>query len=337
MMITITETGPGHADFHLFAELPKRIYPADSIRFKTQDSIPTDFLEACYLLKDGENVVARASIYDNPLLQYGGDHAFSVGNYECADREEYAVALLAHIISQVKTLGGKYLIGPMNGSTWEGYRFLADHDNPLFFTEPYHHLYYNNQFKQTGFETIAHYYSNIDRGIALDAPEILARERELQGRGVTIRPIDLANFEGEIRRVYDFNLVAFKTNFLYTPISREAFMKKYIQTKAYINPQLTLLAEDAEGNLVGYFFCIHDFYNTESKCLIVKTLARHPGAEWRGLGHVIGNVIYRKAVELGYTSAIHSFIYEQGTSTKLSTHFSGTHYRNYLLYGKHIA
>jgi hypothetical protein len=28
---------------------------------------------------------------------------------------------------------------------------------------------------------------------------------------------------------------------------------------------------------------------------------------------------------------------EQGTSTKLSTHFSGTHYRNYVLYGKHIA
>jgi len=336
-MITITETGPGRPDFHLFTALPRSIYPQDSLRFKVPDVVPTDFLKACYLLKDGENVVARASIYDNPLLRYAGDHAFSVGNYECADRMEYAGALLAHIVFTVKSWGGRYLIGPMNGSTWEGYRFLADHDNPLFFTEPYHHLYYHNQFKQAGFEAVAHYYSNIDHGLEPDNPEILVRERELQARGVSIRPIDLSNFEAEIGRVYDFNLLAFKTNFLYTPIGREAFMKKYMQTKVYINPELTLLAEDHAGNLVGYFFCIPDFYNTKSKSLIVKTLARHPGAEWRGLGHVIGNVIYRKAAELGYTSAIHSFIYEQGTSTKLSRHFSGSHYRNYVLYGKYIA
>lgn len=337
MMITITETGPGHPDFQLFTELPKRIYPPDSIRFKVPELVPADFLRACYLLKDGENVVARAGIYDNPLLEYAGGHAFSVGNYECADRMEYAGALLTFITDTVKSWGGKYLIGPMNGSTWESYRFLADHDNPLFFTEPYHHLYYNAQFERAGFKPIARYYSNIDHGIEPDNPEILVREREFQARGVTIRAIDLASFEAEIGRVYDFNLLAFKTNFLYTPITREAFMKKYMQTKAYINPELTLLAEDVEGNLVGYFFCIPDFYNTTSKSLIVKTLARHPGAEWRGLGHVIGNVIYRKAAALGFTSAIHSFIYEQGTSTQLSAHFSGTHYRNYVLYGKHIA
>lgn len=337
MMLTITETGPGQADFHLFTDLPRNIYAPDSIRFKVPDHISTDFLKGCYLLKDGENVVARASIYDNVLLQYEGGHAFSVGNYECADRMEYAEALLAFIDGIVKNRGGGYLIGPMNGSTWESYRFLADHDNPLFFTEPYHHLYYNAQFKRAGFEPIAHYYSNIDRGMELDNPEILVRERELQARGVTIRPIDLSDFEAEIGRVYDFNLLAFKTNFLYTPISKEAFLQKYVQTKAYVNPELTLLAEDAEGKLVGYFFCIPDFYNKESKCLIVKTLARHPDAEWRGLGHVIGNVVYRKATALGYTSAIHSFIYEQGTSRKLSTNFSGTHYRNYVLYGKHIA
>ncbi|PSL31301.1 hypothetical protein [Dyadobacter jiangsuensis] len=337
MTIAITETGPGRPDFHLFTDLPGRIYPPDSIRLKIPETIPTDFLRACFLVKDGGNVVARASIYDNPLMQYAGQRAFSVGNYECADRDEYASALLTHIMDSVKNWGGTYVIGPMNGSTWEGYRFLADHENPLFFTEPHHHLYYNQQFKDAGLAPIAQYYSNIDRGMELDNPEIVARAEELMAEGVTIRSIDLSDFEAEISRVYEFNLLAFKTNFLYTPISRETFLKKYLQTKAYINPDLTLLAEDKAGNLVGYFFCIHDFCNTQNKTLIVKTLARHPAPEWKGLGHVIGNLIYHKAVELGYTSAIHSFIYEQGTSTKLSTHFSGTHYRNYVLYGKHLA
>jgi L-amino acid N-acyltransferase YncA len=330
-MITITETGPGQSDFELFLELPGRI------RFKTPDLIPTDFLRTCFLVRDDGNVVARAALYDNPLLQYDGRHVFTIGNYECVGREEHASELLAHVTAVVKNWGGTYLIGPMNGSTWESYRFLTDHDNPLFFTEPYHHLYYNEQFKAAGFEPIAHYYSNIDHSLEFDNPAILAREQELKAQGVKIRPIDLSDFEAEISRVYDFNLLAFKTNFLYTPISREAFLNKYLQTKAYINPDLTLLAEDPAGNLLSYFFCIPDFYNTNNKSLIVKTLARHPAPEWRGLGHVVGNAIYRKAVELGYTSAIHAFIHEQGTSTKLSTNFSGTHYRSYVLYGKYIA
>ncbi|OJV22684.1 MAG: hypothetical protein BGO21_05890 [Dyadobacter sp. 50-39] len=335
-MITITSTRPGDQDFHMFTGLPSRIYPPDSLRFRMPDSIPIDFLRACYVLKDGDHAVARASIYDNPLLKYQGEHAFAIGNYECADCDEYASELLAHMVSTVKSWGGKQLVGPMNGSTWEAYRFLADHQNPLFFTEPCHHLYYNAQFRMAGFEPIAQYYSNIDYGLEPDSPEILLRERELRALGVRIRAIDLADFETEIGRVFDFNLLAFRKNFLYTPISREAFMKKYRQTKDYINPELTLLAEDAAGNLIGYFFCIHDFYNVKNKSLIVKTLARHPDPVWRGLGHVIGNVIYRKAAELGYASAIHSFIYEQGTSTKLSANFSGIRYRNYVLYGKQL-
>ncbi|WP_353719984.1 hypothetical protein [Dyadobacter sp. 676] len=335
-MTGIIETGPDRSDFHLFTEMLRDIYPADSMRFKTPDTVPTDFLTACYLLKDGETIVARAAVYDNPLIRYAGQRTFLVGNYECAVRDECARELLDHIISNVKKRGGEYLIGPMNGSTWESYRFLADQNNPLFFTEPYHHLYYNDQFKKMGFEPIARYFSNIDYGLEPDNPEILAREMDLKAKGMTIRPIDLSGFEAEISRIYDFNLLAFKTNFLYTPIGREAFMKKYMQVKGLIDPELTLLAEEAGGGLVGYFFCIRDFYNTVNKSLIVKTLARHPAPEWSGLGHVIGNVIYRKALELGYTSAIHSFIYEQGTSTKLSAHFSGSNYRNYLLYGRPI-
>ncbi|MCF0069473.1 hypothetical protein LZD49_03260 [Dyadobacter sp. CY261] len=336
-MMHIIETGPGMPDFHLFTELPRAIYPADSLRFKSSEAISIEFLKGCYVLLDDSKPVARASVYDNPLLEYAGKHAFSVGHYECVERDEYAAQLLTQVTSTVQSWGGEYLIGPMNGSTWESYRFLSGHENPLFFTEPCHHLYYNTQFVNAGFEPIAHYYSNIDRGMEPAHPEIVARAEELTALGMTIRPIDLADFEAEIERIFEFNTLAFKTNFLYTPISKEAFVKKYAQTKAYINPDLTLLAEDAAGNLIGYFFCIHDFFNTVNKSLIVKTLARHPAPEWRGLGHVIGNVIYRKAVELGYTSAIHSFIYEHGTSKKLSTNFSGSNYRNYVLYGKPIS
>lgn len=335
-MMNIIETAPGQPGFHLFSDLPLAIYPPDSPRFKTSQSIPLDFFRAFYVLTDNGKAVARACVYDNPSLKYNGDHAFMIGHYECGDQACYASELLVHIVSTVKSWGGKYLIGPMNGSTWESYRFQTSDENPLFFTENPHHLYYNTHFLDAGFEPIAHYYSNIDRLMHFDNPEMLIREREMREKGIIIRPIDLSDFEAEVERIYTFNALAFRTNFLFTPISKEAFVKKYVPFKAYMNPELTLLAEDASGNLVGYFFCLHDYFNLESKSLIVKTLARHPDPEWRGLGHVIGNMVYRKAVAMGYTSAIHSFIYEQGTSTKLSENFSGTRYRDYALYGKNI-
>jgi L-amino acid N-acyltransferase YncA len=335
-MTSILETKPGHTDFHLFADLPKRIYRAGSPRHLMPEHIPEDFLKTCYLLLDGGRPVARASVYDNPLLTFRGQHAFALGNYECEDDPAYAHLLLSHISSAVRYEGGEYLIGPMNGSTWENYRFAASHDNPLFFTEPYYHLYYNQHFADAGFEPIAQYYSNIDRHMQADHPAISKREQELREQGVKIRPIDLLHFGEEIERIYAFNNIAFRTNFLYTPIDQEAFIRKYTQTKKYIDPAFTLVAEDADENLIGYYFCLHDFLNPNEKSLIVKTLARHPDPRWSGLGHVIGNIVYRKAIEQGYTSAIHSFIYQQGTSTKLSAAFSGVNYRDYVLYGKKL-
>ena len=335
-MKEIIQTYPGQSDFHLFVDFPKQIYPAESIRFKSPGSIPEDFLKNCYLLADEGKIVARASIYNNPLLKYQGQHALTIGNYECENNPDYAREILSYIKSEAKYFGTKYLIGPMNGSTWENYRFGTSHENPTFFTELWHHLYYNTHFLCAGFEPIASYFSNIDRSMKFDNPDILKRELELAEQNVTIRPIDLLKFEEEIERIYDFNTVAFKTNFLYTPITKEAFVKKYIQSKKYLNPDFTLLAEDVNQNLIGYFFCIHDFFNINEKSLIVKTLARHPDPQWSRLGHVIGNVVYRRAVELGYKSAIHPYIYQQGTSTKLSANFSGANYKNYVLYGTEI-
>ena len=332
----IIRTNPGHADFQLFADFAKSIYEADSLRFKMPESVPEEFLKCCYLLFDNGKPVARASIYDNPLLQYHHQHALTIGNYECMDNPVYAAKILTHVQSEARLMNAPYLIGPMNGSTWENYRFGISDENPAFFTEQFHHLYYNRHFKDAGFEPIASYYSNIDRGMKFDKPEILKREQEFSEDGVVIRSIDLSHFEEEIERIYEFNSVAFKTNFLYTPIKKETFIAKYTHTKNYINPEFTLLAEDKNQDLIGYFFCLHDFFNSKEKSLIVKTLARHPDPKWGGLGHVIGNVIYRKAVDLQYTSAIHSFVYQHGTSTKLTANFSGINYRNYVLYGKKL-
>ncbi len=332
----IIKTNPSDADFHLFENLANVLYEANSVRHKQSDSLNLEYLSACYILTINDLVVLRLAIYDNPYFYYESKKVICIGNYEAFEDAEIATIMINHAKSEAKKLGAEYIIGPMNGSTWDAYRFSVSHDAPPFLMENYHHLYYNQHFTDNGFGVIGGYFSSKDTTLLYDAVPVLEREAALIADGVTFRNVELEHFDAELERLFDFNEMAFKTNFLYTPISKTAFLSKYKDTKRIINPDFVILAEDADKNLLGYFFCIQDFYNTNEKSLILKTIARHPDPRWRGLGHVIGNLIYRKAVEQGFTSIIHAFMYDEGYSTTISKNFSGNRYKYYHLYGQEI-
>ncbi len=335
-MTDIVKLKHGDNHFNLFENFPKEIYPADSLRFKVPESMNEEYLEACFMLIKAGRVHARAALYNNPHLKYQHKKAFCIGNYESVNDKESAHALLRHISSQAKKGGAEFLIGPMNGSTWDSYRFSVHHNHPHFFLEPYHHLYYNEHFSNSGFDIIGRYFSSIDTEAKSDNPALLKRENELKVAGVTFRNINLQDYEKELEKIFFLNAVAFNSNFLYTPISKEQFIKKYAETKGLIDAEFVIMAEDAEGNLIGYFFCINDFYKKEEKTIIVKTIARHPDKQWTGIGHVMGNMMYRKVIEKQYKTIIHSFMYQEGTSTPISKNFYGNSFKSYVLYGKEL-
>jgi len=335
-MFEIVKTQPGNSNFSHFENFLKEIYPEDSVVFKVPESINYEYLDAGYLLILNGKVQSRAALYNNPHLQYQHKKTSSIGNYEAVDDLDLSAKLLSHIADEAKNLGADYLIGPMNGSTWDAYRFSVHHDHPNFFLEPYHHLYYKDHFSNAGFAVIAGYYSSMETDLNINNPALVQREQELKEAGVKFRNINLDEYENELEKVFAFNAIGFKSNFLYTPISKDDFMRKYAQTKRFIDPQLVMLAEDAEGNLIGYFFCIRDFFNQASKTLIAKTVARNPDKKWTGIGHVLGNIICGRAFADGYQSIIHAFIYDEGTSRNLSKSFSGNSYKNYVLFGKEL-
>jgi L-amino acid N-acyltransferase YncA len=336
MKQAIIQTKPGAIDFHLFESLPYEIYTVENLRSRLPENINNEYLESCYVLCVNGKPKARAALYLNPHLRYQNKKSFCVGNYESVDDASISNALLNYISSRAKQLGAEYLIGPMNGSTWDHYRFSNHHNNPNFFLEPYHHLYYNELFMHSGFAPIARYFSSLDKQLRFDIPGIVEREKELCASGMTMRSINLKDFRNELRKMFEFNELAFQTNFLYTPIAWETFYKKYAESVKIINPEFVLIAEDEEKNIAGFFFCVDDLFNRNEKSLVVKSIARHPDQKWRGLGHVIGNEIIKRASKHGYKSIVHAFMSEQGTSVKISQNYLGESYKNYTLYGKEI-
>ena len=332
-LLKITSQSPHFEQFIAFA---KTLYPANNPRQQQAESFNFAYFHTGLMAMKNDEIQGRLVVYHNPDLQYKGQKVITLGNYESIDNQQVASILFDESTKIAQSLGAKIILGPMNGSTWDNYRFSTSHDEAHFFLEPYHHLYYNEHFLNNGFALFARYFSSRDTTLSYDTPEVLLREKHFLNENVRFRNIDLNDFEAELERLYNFNAVAFQTNHLYTPIEKKDFFEKYAAAKRIINPDFVRLAESENGELLGYFFCVQDFYNQQEKSLILKTIARHPDKKWAGMGHVIANQIYRKAVEQGFQSVIHAFMFDDGYSTTISKNFSGERFKNYHLYEKNV-
>jgi GNAT superfamily N-acetyltransferase len=233
-------------------------------------------------------------------------------------------------------MGISYLIGPMNGSIWNDHGLLTGEVNPNFFLEPYHPAYYQQQFLAAGFGEIATYISAFDRELTAEPPEIVAREAAFLSQGVRFRPINPQNYPREMRRLYTFAMESLAVMPFFSPISWEVFKDLFSNLQSWIDPELVMLAESAEGELIGCFFCIQDFLNTEELVLIARSVARSPEPRWQGLGEVLMMRMYRKAREKGFQAFIHAFMPASFGITQLSHRHAGEALKTYSLYGMSV-
>jgi hypothetical protein len=318
--------------FEKFVSFPEQIYEKKSPRFLTKDSCIHIFIHAYFLVKDGDKITARAALYTNPDLKYNNCSTMCFGLYECVNDFETSSLLLTKLKKEAKAYGAEYLIGPMNGSTWDTYRFSIDNSNPQFFMEPFYHVYYNEQLSTNGFYEIANYVSQLDTELNFDNPNFLRWEKIIAENKVTPRNIDIEEYEKELDALYPFICETFKNNFLYTEISKQAFLEKYLPLKQILDKNFVWIAEDKDKKIVAVFFAIPDFNSTQ-KGAIIKTLARLPDRKYAGVLHVIANHFIKHLSLNGYTYIIHAFMHVNNTSKNLSSHFSGVNYKNYNLYG----
>lgn len=312
----------------LLSELCKGIY-GDHY----QVHLPEAFLLKSIALLDGKELAAHLSIYHNPNLKYQDRSIHCIGAYECIDDINISTILLEKAVEELKQLGADQVIGPMNGSTWESYRF-GDQKEDGFFLEPKHPSYYVEQFETFGFESVIQYQSNLSRNFEYGGEKIEALEQSFRKDGIKFRNIDIDNYEKELERVHAFCLEAFEKNVLYTPISLNAFMSKYLPFKNALKEEFIIMAED-EGDLVGLFFCIPDFYYTIEKRLIGKTLARKRGRTYAGMGNVLVHMMHKIIKEKGYDSFIHALMLTDNHSKSMSEHhYQGNVLSQYHLYHK---
>lgn len=328
----IIETQPNSDNFGLFMEIPKAIYPGKSQRFLLGNEPVLEHLKNCFILLKNEIPVARCAFYINPELSIEGKSTACIGSFECENDFESAQFLLEHVVKVAKQNKVESLIGPMEGSTWENYRFSLNNSTPNFFMEPFNHEYYPQFFEKFGFNIFGNYFSNKDLLMDINQEELIRFEEKLQQNNGFARFLDVNNLESELEKIAHFNNDVFKENKLFTPIDPIKFVEKYVGMKKFLRPEFIRIIEDSSQKIHAILFSIEDFFNQKEKTLIVKSIARRKDSPFRGSTGYLGQKTYEVAKREGFQNVIHAYFHEDNDSSKVSERYGGKRFKSYRLY-----
>jgi GNAT superfamily N-acetyltransferase len=281
---------------------------------------------------------AEASAWWMHVPALPGERVGVIGDF-AATSSAAAGKVLSFAEAELTRRGCTVAVGPMNGNTWRPYRFVTDPGTePPFFLEPTNPPEWPAWWRTAGFEPLAEYYSSATDDLTTRDPRLTDAAARMAAAGISIRPLDSAQFEEDLARIYDVSIVSFQDNYLYTPLPREDFFTQYRAIQKRVKPELVLLAEQA-AKPVGYVFAVPDFAQAQRgepiTTVIVKTLAVLPARANAGLGALLLGRVHEAAQSLGFTRAIHALMHETNKSRNLSARYART-VRRYTLFAKRL-
>lgn len=332
MSISVLECKDDKSLYQVFLDLSKSLYETS---FATNTPSPL-YLKACFLFFKNKKAVGRYALYNNPHLRYEGKKALCLGSYEAIDDAELLSFMKSHILDQMSIHGKDLLIGPMEGSTMNNYRFSTKESSRNFFLEPYHHLYYNDHFKYIGFKTIAKYYSSILSINKSDLDLINAFEREMTRNELQFRKIDMNNFSKDLDGFVELVVEGFTRNFLYTPIDAKLLKEKYLAMESLIDEELLCAIEDKQGKLQVMFFGYKDIYDPNGETVVFKSVVKRPDFKMKGLARYLDEKFIQNALDQGYSKMVHAFMYYDNITKKLSNRRESEELKEYALYALEI-
>ena len=289
------------------------------------------------LLHEEARIAGRCSLWWQQVPHHAGHRLGLIGHY-AVETAEAGHQLLANACRELAARGCTLAVGPMDGNTWRRYRFVTEgNGEPPFFLEPANPPEWPRQFMEEGFEPLANYYSSVDDRLDEDAdPQSHRAADRLAKQGVSLRSLEAARFEEELRAIYRVVTISFRSGFLYQPLSEAEFVAQYETIRPCVRPELVTIALH-EDRVVGFIFTLPYMLQARAgkpiETAIVKTLAVLPDRRFAGLGSHLLAVNRRAARALGCQRLIHALMHESNKSRSISARYAAI-FRRYTLFAK---
>ncbi len=224
-------------------------------------------------------------------------------------------------------------LGPMELCTWFTYRVRLGPDRfPGF---PLEVDADPAPWRAAGYRIVADYNS-----ILVPHDSLLARfggtQERLEAAGYSFRPLDLERFDQDLELGWRLSCAAFAEAYAYVELPWPAFRALYHGYRAYLDPRLSCLAFDPDGEPVGYYFNFPGPVFEGQPTAIYKTVAVHPRARGQRVAAALLERAHRQSVALGMTGGmVHALMWYDAGSQFLGAHGERV-IREYALMGKEL-
>jgi GNAT superfamily N-acetyltransferase len=309
--------------------------------------------------RDGRVVGRIAAIFDRAHNKFHEESAGFFGFFESIDDAETARALLSRARQWCADRGAKFLRGPVNPSmNYECGLLIDGFDSSPMIMMTYNPRYYPALLEKAGLTKVKDLHAYVNRAAVVDLEKIgRVADRKLAKSGVTVRPINMKDFDGEVGRIWDVYNSAWERNWGFVPMTREEFFLMGKEMKQILKPELVLIGEKA-GKAVGFALALPDinfalkpaggsllptgllkilYYQRLIKSLRVLALGVVEEYRTSGVAAAFYATLVRTARKLGYDGDCEmSWILEDNVLMTRSLEVMGAkHYKTYRIYEWH--
>jgi GNAT superfamily N-acetyltransferase len=238
--------------FEIYADDPHWVPPFILERKRFFDPRRNPYFDVaevqCFVARrDGRDVGTIAAVVDQAAQEHEPGTGF-FGFFEFPDELEVAAALLGAAREWHADRGMKRLVGPFNFNTNHDFGLLVDgFDSDPSIANPHNSAYYPKLYEQIGLRPIKDWYAyQLDSSrpgfekIQRVADRMLDRHPE-----ITIRSLDLRNFDEEVTRLRAIYVDAWKQNWGHVEVGEPEFRFIAEGFRQIVDPELCLIAEVA--------------------------------------------------------------------------------------------
>jgi GNAT superfamily N-acetyltransferase len=309
--------------------------------------------------RDGRVVGRIAAILDRNHNKFHEENAGFFGFFESTNDPEVAVALLDAARRWVCDRGAVLLRGPVNPSTnYECGMLIDGFDSSPMVMMTYNPRYYPALMEGAGLRKVKDLNAFVSTTATVDEEKIgRVADRKLARSGVTVRPINMKDYDGEVVRMWDVYNAAWKRNWGFVPMTRDEFFLMGKEMKQILKPELVLVGE-AGGQPIGFALALPDvnfalkraggslfptgllkilYYQRLIKDLRVIALGVVEEHRTSGVAAAFYASLVRAARKLGYSGNCEmSWILEDNVLMTRSLEVMGArHYKTYRIYEWH--
>jgi GNAT superfamily N-acetyltransferase len=250
--------------YSIYRNDPSWVPPLEMERKDFLDPKKNPFFEygelELFLARRGGQLVGRIAAIRNPRhMQIHGTKEGFFGLFECVNDAGVARALLDTAAAWLRERGMDAMLGPANVSSNQDWGLLIDgFGTPPAIMMPHNPTWYQGLLEANGLTKAKDLYA-FELSSSAEPPEKVVRiaEKMRQREGITVRPVNLKDFKGEVERIRDIYNSAWEKNWGFVPFTDAEFDHLAKEMKTVVRPELALMAE-VKGEPVAFSLTLPD-------------------------------------------------------------------------------